>query len=783
MSRRSPWFALLLSLSVALGLLGPASLAAPHIQIATPTATPGVQGAAGIQVEAALQAELAVDSTSGYLIVFRQQADLSPAYGMDWEARGEYVVRALQETAEDAQADVRAFLDAQGVSYQAFWVDNVIAVEASNVATLNGLMAFGEIGALKARRTAQLIEPQIEAGVAGVQAAGVEPNIAHVGADGVWAQGIDGSGQVVASIDTGVRYTHNALAAQYRGNLGGGTFDHDYNWLGAVAGRAAPTDSHGHGTHTMGTMVGDDGAGNQIGMAPGAQWIACEACHALVGCPDVSLLTCGQWVLAPYPASDPSARDASRRPSVVNNSWGDCGQAYDGWYKNVVNAWVAAGIYPVFSAGNASNCGYSTPPGCGTVGNPARYANVTAVGSTGTSNGLYASHSNKGPGDRADTLNPLNYPYLKPQVAAPGVNIRSSVPGSDSSYEAGWNGTSMSAPHVSGLVALLWQAAPGLQGDYAATETIIQQSATPIAYATGCSSDGPGGYPNCATGWGEIDAVAALAAARAYCHHGTLSGRITAAEGGAALAGVQVSAAAADGLAWAMASDAAGDYALSLPAGSYTVTITAEGYVPAVRRDLAVAADGAVGLDAALTVFVPATLSGNVADAETGWPLYARVEIPDLGGEPTWTDPATGAYSIAAAAGVTLTVSAEAWAAGYLPAETSLAPLSGDGTLDVTLSADAAACTAPGRYVTGDGDCRCREGGLLVGQVAAGNTGDPLAGAQVSMGGEGTALAGATDDPQVGDAFYTLFSARRTAAVTATMSGGYGPATATVGPE
>jgi subtilisin family serine protease len=99
-------------------------------------------------------------------------------------------------------------------------------------------------------------------------------------------------------------------------------------------------------------------------------------------------------------------------------------------------------------------------------------------------------------------LNP-SVPLLKPQVVAPGVNIRSSVQSSDTSYQAGWSGTSMSAPHVSGLVALLWQAAPDLRGDYVATETIIEQSATPITYTTGCASDGTGGYPNCATGGGD----------------------------------------------------------------------------------------------------------------------------------------------------------------------------------------------------------------------------------------------------------------------------------------
>ncbi|HOU13409.1 MAG TPA: S8 family serine peptidase [Anaerolineae bacterium] len=468
----------------------------------------------GIAVEPQLAAALADDETTGYIIRFRERPDLTPAFALDWEARGAFVVQALQETAERAQSRVRAYLAARGVPYRAFWVDNVIVVEKSNRRTFNDLLGYSEIAALHARRTLGLIG--YTTGAASPDGVGSEPNLAHVHADAVWDLGYRGAGIVVANIDTGVRYTHQALVKRYRGNLGDGAFEHAYNWLDADTGKTAPFDDHGHGSHTMGIMVGDDGAGNQIGMAPGAQWIACDACNASSGCPDVALLTCAEWIVAPYPADDPYRRDPAKRPHIVNNSWGDCARAYDGWFRNVVDAWHAAGIYPIFSNGNASNCNYAYPPGLNTVGNPARYGNVTGVGSTGQSDGLYAPHSNWGPTDNLDLINPRGYAALKPQVVAPGVNIRSSLNGSDTEY-ASWSGTSMSAPHVAGLVALMWEAGPCLVDDYAATETLIEQTATPIPYATQNGDEGPGNVPNHATGWGEINALAAVQAAIAAC--------------------------------------------------------------------------------------------------------------------------------------------------------------------------------------------------------------------------------------------------------------------------
>ncbi len=485
----------------------------PPTETVNPMSSPSAPGP--VVIEPALADQLRAGGEVGYLIDLRERPDLGPALTMPWRERGRYVVEVLRATADRTQARVRAYLDDHRVSYQAFWIDNMIVVEASSREVVDGLLAFGEIEMLRADRVLGVIEP-VERAAAGSDGRAVEANIGHVHADDVWALGFDGDGMVVANIDTGVRHTHEVLEPHYRGNLGGGAFDHDYNWLSGDGGSATPVDGHGHGTHTMGTMVGDDGGANQVGMAPGATWIACEGCPG-GSCPSSALLTCAQWIAAPYPVGNPSAPNPDMRPQVVNNSWGDCGTSYDGWYQGSVDSWHAAGIYPVFSNGNASNCGYSSPPGCNTVGNPARYGNVTGVGSTGQSNGAYATHSNWGPTDNADTVNPAGFPSIKPQVAAPGVSIRSSLSGSDSDYGS-WAGTSMSAPHVGGLIALMWQAAPCLIGDYAQTETIIQSTAVTIPYTSGCGGEGPGDIPNMATGWGEIDAMAAVTEATLYCN-------------------------------------------------------------------------------------------------------------------------------------------------------------------------------------------------------------------------------------------------------------------------
>ncbi|MEW8971875.1 MAG: S8 family serine peptidase, partial [Mesobacillus sp.] len=289
----------------------------------------------------------------------------------------------------------------------------------------------------------------------------IEWNVKQVGAPDAWEMGIDGSGTVVASIDSGVQWDHPALKGKYRGfNTSDGSVDHQYSFFDAVNGKAEGYDDNGHGTHVTGTMVGAEQDGkNQIGIAPGAKWIAAKAFDSAGKGADSHILAAAQWILAPGGRVDMA-------PDVVNNSWSG-GSGMDEWFLEVVQTWRASEIFPVFAAGNAS---LMSPNGPGTIASPANYPESFAVGATNDDNEL-ADFSFQGPSP---------YGEIKPEVTAPGVNIRSSVPGSG--YEDKWNGTSMAAPHVSAAAAMLRQANASITVEE--IEQVLTETAKPLTDTT-----------------------------------------------------------------------------------------------------------------------------------------------------------------------------------------------------------------------------------------------------------------------------------------------------------
>ena len=336
----------------------------------------------------------------------------------------------------------------------------------------------------------------------------VEWGVQNVNAPAVWALGFTGQGMVIGDLDTGMRWTHNALKPQYRG-WDGVTANHNYNWHdaihsgGGVCGpnTVAPCDDSGHGTHTAGTTVGDDGAGNQIGVAPGAKWIGCRNMDQGNGTP-ATYTECFQFMIAPTDLNGNNP-DPTLRPHVLNNSW-TCpsseGCVTGAELEMIVNNTQAAGIFVEASAGNDGS-------GCSSVADaPAIYSASFSTGAIDINNTL-ASFSSRGPS------NYYNPPLLKPNISAPGVNVRSSVPGSDSSF-ANNSGTSMAGPHVVGVVALLWSARPQLARDIDATKAVLENSAnhsvtvTPPQLCGGTLSSTD--IPNNSFGYGRVDALAAV---------------------------------------------------------------------------------------------------------------------------------------------------------------------------------------------------------------------------------------------------------------------------------
>src|SRR5690606_5041975 len=135
----------------------------------------------------------------------------------------------------------------------------------------------------------------------------------------------------------------------------------------------APRNTGDHGSHTMGTMVGDNGTTEQIGVAPDAKWINCIAFGLSGGAASTAgILGCAQWLIAPtLPNGNPSSADPSRRPHVISNSWTACTARHEDTYDAMIEAWTAAGIASLFANGNNVNCGYDVNPPLGTVGTPA----------------------------------------------------------------------------------------------------------------------------------------------------------------------------------------------------------------------------------------------------------------------------------------------------------------------------------------------------------------------------------------------------------------------------
>lgn len=218
-------------------------------------------------------AETANGASTEALVVLAQQADLSPAYTLQTKMeKGYFVVNALRAVAGRTQGPILNLLQQRGIAYQSFFIVNMIKV-SGNRKLMETLAARADVYRIEANPLVHTALPNPDGQQTSSQPQGIEWNVARVKAPDVWALGFHGEGRVVSGADTGVQWHHPALKSQYRG-WDGQQVNHDYNWDDAVQQTTYPNDPHGHGTFTVSEEVGDDGRGNQIGVAPGAKWIA-----------------------------------------------------------------------------------------------------------------------------------------------------------------------------------------------------------------------------------------------------------------------------------------------------------------------------------------------------------------------------------------------------------------------------------------------------------------------------------------------------------------------------
>ena len=443
--------------------------------------------------------ETAHGRAATFLVLLARQADVSGAQALPTKlAKGRFVFQTLRSFAARAQAPIKALLDRMGARYRSHWVVNLLRVTGSR-AVVDALAARPDVAQILPdpwlKSTILPTQPPRPAAAPPHGPDTVEWNVDRVHAPIAWSHGYTGQGIVLGNIDTGQQWDHPALKPHYRG-WNGSTVDHNYNWYDATdPTNRSPIDPYGHGTHTAGTMVGDDGGVNQIGVAPGSKWMSCRSMSSAgFGSPD-TYITCFEFMIAPWNL-DGQNPDPAKAPVAVSNSW-YCSISSEGCSQGVLYQTVknvrAAGIVPVVAAGNSG-------PTCSSIGidgPPAQYDESYTVGATTSSNTL-ASFSSRGPATVPHQT------LIKPDIVAPGEGVRSSWP--PSTYLVA-SGTSMATPHIAGVIALIYSAKPSLIGNVDATEALINSTAHHINSAE-CSSSGT--WPNNLYGYGFVDAARAV---------------------------------------------------------------------------------------------------------------------------------------------------------------------------------------------------------------------------------------------------------------------------------
>ncbi|RJP30411.1 MAG: hypothetical protein C4547_16780 [Phycisphaerales bacterium] len=406
--------------------------------------------------------------------------------------RHRVVVEALQTQAAATQGPLLARLHEAGdagrvASFESFWIGNVVRVDGIKQ----------EIEAIAARPDVRCVYPNyriepidsIEAEGPGA-AGGPEPGIVLIQADRVWNElGVTGAGALAANIDTGVDGDHPAMESRWRGLDPRYEGHPEWAWYDPLEQGDVPYDTNGHGSHTMGTIIGGL-PGDEVGVAPGAQWIAAapinrgkDYVHTVM-----DIIRALQWMADP----DGNPNTDFDVPHTCNHSWGLTTQHGFPPCDDVLWDWIdaseAAGTSHVFAAGNEGGGGLRRPADRASTD----YDSLAVAACDGRDPECpIASFSSRGP----TNCTPDGRPAIKPDIAAPGVNVRSCT--QDGDYRI-LTGTSMSTPHISGVLALVYSANPDLTSD----------EAKQIIYDTATDKGDPG--EDNSYGWGLVNAYDAV---------------------------------------------------------------------------------------------------------------------------------------------------------------------------------------------------------------------------------------------------------------------------------
>ena len=423
-------------------------------------------------------------------VVMSEQADLSQANTIeDPVDKRNFVYQTSARFASVSQTDIINFLEKYRVEYKQYYLVNAIEVKAGPLWKLI-IEQRDDVDRVLENPLLRPLPKEIPITTGDISTVNESLwNLEMIGVDRVQEEfKVFGKGIIIGQADSGVDGNHPALRDQFAGSKE----NTNYTWYDPWFGSSFPADISGHGTHTLGIILGKN-----VGISPDASWIGCVNLGRNLGNPGY-YLACMQYLFAPFPSNGNAIQDGNPElgAHILNNSWGcpDIEGCDSLVFEQAVSALRSAGVFVVSSAGNN---GYY---GCESITDPlAIYENVFSVGAIDQI-GELAPFSSLGP------VTVDHSGRTKPDLVAPGVDIFSSMP--NASY-AILSGTSMAGPHVVGTVALMWSANPTLIGQIEETEEILQKTANEFRGLYPECVDSTT-YPNNAVGFGVINTYKAV---------------------------------------------------------------------------------------------------------------------------------------------------------------------------------------------------------------------------------------------------------------------------------